>query len=144
MSTFSTTVSSPLPPADVFTYMARFSNAAEWDPGVVSAEDVTPGPPVRGSRYLLVVGFLTRKVPLEYRIEEIDAPRRVVLQAENSMISSTDIIEVSPGPDGGSTIAYEANLNLKGKLALFSPLAALAFRRVGERAASGLSAALAT
>ena len=84
----------PDTPADVFEYLARFSNAAYWDPGVSSAEDITPGPPAYGSTYRLVVRFLGLSVPLEYRIEEIDTPKRVVLRAENSMVRSTDVIEV--------------------------------------------------
>jgi len=49
MATYRTSVSSPKSPADVFSYLARFSNAAHWDPGVSAAEDITPGPPAFGS-----------------------------------------------------------------------------------------------
>ena len=100
MATYRTSVSSPRPPADVFAYLARFSNAAHWDPGVAAAEDVTAGPPAFGSTYRLQVRFLGLTVPLEYRIEEIDAPNRVVLQAENSMVRSTDVIEVAEALTG--------------------------------------------
>ncbi len=60
--------------------MARFSNAAEWDPGVTEAAEDDPGPPAFGSTYRLKVRFFGLTVPLEYRIEEIDRPRRVVLR----------------------------------------------------------------
>ena len=58
MATYRTSVSSPRPPADVFAYLARFSNAAHWDPGVSAAEDITAGPPAFGSTYRLMVRFL--------------------------------------------------------------------------------------
>ena len=76
MATYRTSVSSPRRPEDVFRYLARFSNAAQWDPGVSSGEDMTPGAPAKGSTYRLVVRFLGLSVPLQYRIEEIDAPKR--------------------------------------------------------------------
>ena len=143
MTTCHISASSPRPPADVFAYLSRFSNAVEWDPGVTFAEDKTPGPPARGSTYRLVAKFLGLSVPLEYRIEEIDSPRRVVLRAENKMIRSTDVIEVSPAPGGGSTVTYEATLTSKGASAILAPLLGSSFRRVCDRAAAGLRAKLA-
>jgi Polyketide cyclase / dehydrase and lipid transport len=136
-------VPSPRHPADVFEYLARFSNAAHWDPGVSSAEEITPGPPACGSAYRLVVKFLGLSVPLEYRIEEIDPPTRVSLRAENSIIRSTDVIEVAPADGGGSIVTYEATLAPKGVSTLLEPLLGAVFRGIGDRAAAGLRAALA-
>jgi carbon monoxide dehydrogenase subunit G len=143
MSTYRTTVASSWPAADAFEYMARFSNAAKWDPGVLAGEDTEPGPPSSGSSYRLVVGVLGRRVRLEYRIEEIDRPRRVVLQAQNATIRSRDVIEVSPGPGGGSRVTYEATLKARGVAILLAPLVGVALRRIGDRAAAGLRTALA-
>jgi hypothetical protein len=143
MATYRTSVSSPRPPADVFAYLARFSNAARWDPGVPAAEDLTPGPTVFGSTYRLMVRFLGLTVPLEYRIEEIDAPKRVVLRAENTMVRSVDVIEVAPALGGGSTVTYEATLTPKGSARALAPIIGLVFRRIGDRAAAGLRASLA-
>lgn len=144
MATYRTSVSSPRPPADVFAYLARFSNAARWDPGVSDAEQITPGPPALGSTYRLRVRFLGVTVPFEYRIEEIDAPKRVVLQAENTMVRSTDVIEVAPVLGGGSSVTYKATLTPKGPSTALAPLIGVIFRRIGDRAAAGLSASLAT
>jgi hypothetical protein len=143
MVTYRTSVSSPQPPADVFAYLARFSNAVHWDPGVSAAEDITPGPPAFGSTYRLMVRFFGFTLPLEYRIEEIDAPKRVVLRAENAMVRSTDAIEVALTLGGGSTVTYEATLTPKGASAALAPLIGVIFRRIGDRAAAGLRAALA-
>jgi hypothetical protein len=123
--------------------MARFSNGAEWDPGVTEATEVEPGPPGLGSTYRLGVRVFGRAVLLSYRIEDFDPPHRVVLSAENSMVRSTDVVEVAPEPGGGSILTYDATLGLKGGAVLFTPFLALSFRRIGNRAIVGLSAALA-
>jgi hypothetical protein len=142
MPSFRATVTSDLSPDEAFAYMARFSNAAEWDPGVIAAEEEPPGPPALGSHYRLRIGFLGRQLPLDYRITEIEEPRRVVLQAENSMVRSTDTIEVSPCPGGGSSVRYDADLAPKGPYIVLAPLLGVAFRRIGARAVAGLQEAL--
>jgi Polyketide cyclase / dehydrase and lipid transport len=144
MATYRARVSSQLPPAEVFDYMARFSNAAEWDPGVIEADEDgggLPGPAL-GSSFRLMVRSVGRAIPLEYRIVEFDRPRRVVLRAENSIVRSTDVISVVPGPGTGSTITYDAKLQLKGAAALFTPMLGLWLRRIGDRAVVGLRATL--
>jgi len=144
MATYRARVTSPRPAAEVFDYIARFSNSAEWDPGVTDVTEADPWPPALGSTYRLMVRSFGRDVPLEYRIAEFDRPYRVVLSAENSIVRSTDVIEVSEGPEGGSTLTYDATLGLKGVAALFTPLVNVSFRHVGDRAIAGLRAALAT
>ena len=143
MATYRARVASARPPVEVFDYVARFSNAAEWDPGVSEATEADPGMPTLGSTYRLMVRAFGRAVPLDYRITEFDRPHRVVLIAENSMLRSTDVIEVFEEPGGGSTLTYDAALGLKGVAALFTPLLDRAFRRIGDRAIVGLRAAVA-
>jgi hypothetical protein len=43
-----------------FGYLATFSDAAEWDSGVLAEERLDPGPAGVGSRFRLVVPFLGR------------------------------------------------------------------------------------
>lgn len=142
MATYRTVLPSTRAPADAFAYLARFSNAAHWDPGVAAAEDLTPGPPALGSAYRLMVRSFGITSPLTYRIVTFDPPRRVVLQAENAFVRSTDTIDVAGGPDG-ATVTYTAMLAVKGPAAVLGPLVGVAFRRIGDRAAGGLRAALA-
>jgi hypothetical protein len=104
---------------------------------------MTSGAPGNGSTYRLVVRFLGLSVPLQYCIEEIDSPKRVVPQAENFMVRSTDVIEASPASGGGSTLIYQATLSMKGPSAVLAPPVGVAFRRIGDRAAASLRAALA-
>ena len=43
--------------ADVFDYVADFSNAAEWDPGIAEATKVTDGQVRMGSEFDVVALF---------------------------------------------------------------------------------------
>jgi hypothetical protein len=143
MATYRTRIESSREPAALFTYMARFSNAAAWDPSVTEAEELQPGPPALGSSYRLVVKSFGRSLPLQYRIIEFDENRRVVLRAENGWLRSTDVIEVAAAAEGRSTLSYDATLSLKGPLAIFSPVLQRPFQRLGDQAAAGLRTALA-
>ena len=144
MARYRTTVHSTKSPEEAFDYLARFSNAREWDPGIVEAVDLTGDPVGPGSRFRLVSRFLGRRVPLEYRVTDYERPTRVVLAADEASIRSTDAISVVAA-DQGSRVTYEADLRLKVPFgSLMDPLLALAFRRIGDRAAAGLRKALST
>ena len=44
MARYIATVESRSPAAETFGYLAAFSNAAEWDPGVLAGQRLDPGP----------------------------------------------------------------------------------------------------
>jgi len=142
MARYRTTVQSQKAPEDAFDYLADFANAQEWDPGVVEGENLTGRPLGQGSRFRLVSRFAGRRVPLEYRITTFERPGRVVFQADQAAVRSTDEIRFEAGGTG-TLVTYEADLGLKGPLGrLLDPLLAVAFRRIGDRAAAGLREAL--
>jgi Polyketide cyclase / dehydrase and lipid transport len=122
---------------DVFSYLSDFSNSQEWDPGVVTAERVTAGAVVEGAEFRLVTRFLGSQSALTYRIVEYDSPRVVTFHGENEAVISHDRITFVSESDG-TTIHYDARLQLKGYRKLMAPLVAFAFRRVGERGLNGL------
>jgi hypothetical protein len=68
MPRYQATVASRRPAPDTFGYLATFSNAAEWDPGVISAGQLDPGPVRPGTRFRLIVPFHRRHLR--------DRPRR--------------------------------------------------------------------
>ena len=142
MARYRTTVGSSRTAEDAFDYLAEFSHAAEWDPGVVEGESLD-GPPVRtGSRFRLLSRVAGRSVPLEYRVVALERPHRVVLQADQRALRSTDEIRFA-AVDGRTEVTYEADLRLKGRLGrILDPLLTVAFRRIGDRAAAGLRRAL--
>jgi carbon monoxide dehydrogenase subunit G len=142
MATYSTQIEAAGGQDEVFEYLATFSNAHEWDPGVVGGEALTPGPVAVGSMFRLRVRLAGRVVPFEYRILELDRPRRVVLQATHGHMTSTDTITVH-GVSSGSQVRYVAVFQARGLLRLASPLIARFFSTMADRAAAGLRATLA-
>jgi len=138
---YQATVQSHRPPAETFAYLATFSNAAEWDPGVLAGEQLDPGPVRPGTRFRLVVPFLGLRMPLTYRVTSYQPGREVVLAAASSLLRATDKIVVTGGTDG-SAVSYEAEVRLRGPLHLLDPLLRPGFRAIADRAAAGLAQAL--
>jgi len=134
---YRTTIATPRQPDDAFKYMASFENVAAWDPSVIEAERFATGELGVGSRFRVVVSSAGRKLPLEYKITEFEPSRLVVLLAETSTLRSLDKITVEPTPTG-ATVSYDASLEMVGLLGIFNPVLALAFKRLGDRAAAGL------
>lgn len=134
---YRTTIATPRQPEDAFHYMASFENIADWDPSVIEAERVASGELGVGCRFRVLVSSARRKLPLEYTITAFEPSRRVVLLAETSTLRSLDVITVEPAPTG-ATVNYDARLEMVGSLRIFNPLLAVAFKRIGDRAAAGL------
>jgi len=141
MARYQATVASRRGAAETFDYMATFSNAAQWDPGTLAAEQLDPGPVQAGTRFRLTVAFGGRGMPLTYRITRYQPPREVELEAVNGLLRGTDRIVVTDGPR--VSVSYEAEVVLRGPLHLLDPLLRRGFDTVGERAAAGLARALA-
>ncbi len=121
-----------------FAYLADFATISDWDPGVARSRRLTEGAPEVGSRYEVISSFLGREIPLEYEILEIDPPRRVLLRAETSTMTSLDEMTFDLRPGGGTIVTYDADLSMKG-VARFAELPMrLAFRRLGDNARDGL------
>jgi hypothetical protein len=141
MARYQATVRSHRPAAETFGYLSTFSNAADWDPGVLTGEQLDPGPVRRGTRFRLVVPFLGRRVSLTYRITSCQPGREVVLAATSALLRATDKIVVTGAADG-SAVSYEAEVRLRGPLHLLDALLRPGFRAVGDRAAAGLAQVL--
>ena len=141
MARYTATILSTLQAADAFAYMADFSNARLWDPSVSSAARQGQGPIEVGTTFALVARFAGREVPLTYAIVKYEPPSLVVLEAQRGFVSR-DTITVAEAAGGGSTVHYDAVLELRGIGRLLDPLVQLAFKRTGAKAEAGLRAAL--
>jgi Polyketide cyclase / dehydrase and lipid transport len=143
MARYAATVTSQHPAPDTFSYLATFTNTADWDPGVISAEQLDGGPVRPGTRFRLVVPFLGRRLPLTYQVVTLVPGREIVLAGGSRLLRATDRIVVDPAGDG-ATVNYQADVRLRGPLALLDTLLRPGFRAVGQRAAAGLAQVLGT
>jgi Polyketide cyclase / dehydrase and lipid transport len=141
MAHYHATIDSPRGQAETFDFLATFSNAAQWDPGVLSGEQLDPGPVRLGTRFRVVVPFLGRRLPLTYVVTRYSADGMIALEAVSRLLRLVDWIEVAAQGDG-ATVSYDADVRLRGPLRLLDPLLQRGFGVVGDRATAGLARAL--
>jgi carbon monoxide dehydrogenase subunit G len=135
-------IETTLPIEAAFDYVADFANAQEWDPGVASAHRIDDGPVAVGARYDLGVRMGGRVAPMEYRIAELDRPRRVVLVGTGSNVDAVDDIRFERSGDR-TRIDYTADIRLGGLLRVAQPFLGGSFAKVARDAAGGLERTLA-
>src|SRR3954465_10110680 len=131
----------PTPPDETFAYIADFTNTAEWDPGIAEARRGTPEPTALGSRFELIALFRGNRQRFEYVVTEFEDGRRVALHGDGEKAVSDDVITVSASA-GGTHIAYEADIRLKGAFRVAEPFFGSAFKRMCDHAIDGLPARL--
>lgn len=128
-------------PERALAYMADFSHAAEWDPGVVEARHLDAGEVGEGSTFDLVVRVPGRNLPMRYQITDY-GPDRVTFTSRSAALESVDTVSVARRGDA-TEVTYDARINFRGLLRLVDPLLALGFRGVAGRAIRGLQHRLA-
>lgn len=124
---------------DAFAFVADFGNAMHWDPGVATSKATSSGPTGKGSTYDLGVRMGSKVTPMEYRITEFEAPRKVVLAGTGKNVTATDEIRFTPAASGsGTTIDYIADIRLGGILGLIQPLLGRQFEKLARNAVEGM------
>jgi len=143
MPRYITVINSTWSVDQAFAFMSDFSNAARWDPGVLSARRLDTGEVREGSSFDLTVAFSGRKMTLRYAVRSLKAPQQVVFVASTSLLESVDTLTFEQLGDE-CRMTYDADLRLKGLAAVANPLLAVGFRRVGDRARDSLRSVLTT
>ena len=132
----------PRPIDEVFAYASNFSNAAQWDPGVVASRKISQGPVGVGTEFALRVRFGPRSIPMTYVVREYEPPKRVVLEGKGDSIRALDDIGFASTP-GGTRITYTADISMLGAFSCTERWLKGPLDRVGKNAVQGLQAALA-
>lgn len=143
MAHYDATIPSSWTPQQTFDYMADFRHVAEWDPSIPEVTLVEGVPGEHGTTYEVWLEVLGRKTPLLYTCVEHRRPERLVFRAETDHVTSTDTITVGIGPEG-TTVTYDAQLDLHGVRKLADPVAGIALTRASDRAKAGLEVKLAS
>lgn len=134
-------IETTLPIDRAFAFVADFSNAHRWDPGVVSSERSNPGPVGIGARYRLGVRLNGRAAPMDYEIAVFEPSRRVVLRGTGSGVAAVDDIRFE-ATGTGTRIDYIADIRLQGLMRLATPFAGGAFARIARDARDGMQRTL--
>ena len=135
------TLQTTLPIDRAFAFVADFSNAERWDPGVAWSKAVANSTPRVGTEYELGVRLGGRVAPMSYRITLIDPAKRVVLGGRGSNVSAVDDIRFEQ-TDGGTRIDYTADIELTGWMRLAAPFAGRAFASIARNARDGMQRTL--
>jgi len=141
MPVITETVETDLPTEQSFDYVANFENIIEWDPGVTTARKVTAGPAGVGTEYALDLEYGGSPLSMVYRITEWDPPRLVVLEGDGDRSLAVDRISFRP-TSTGTSVEYQADIQLKGPFRLAQPFLGKLFREIGEGARTGLDGRL--
>ena len=128
-------------PEDVFAYLSDFRTVAEWDPGVVSSEQVVGDGPGEGAVYDVVTSNNGRELTFRYRTTAYDEPNRFTVVGKRFPLTSTDTVTVQRGDDG-TTVTYDAVLETPVLASLADRIIAPTFQKIGDAAAEGLARAL--
>lgn len=138
------TVDKPLD--TVFSYLSDFTTTTEWDPGTVKTIR-TSGDGGFGTEYANTTTFAGRETQLTYVVQELVPNQRIALRGENKTVIAHDTMtfrEVASGASATSTeVTYTADFTFKGLTRLYAPFLKPAFKRLGDEAETGMTAALA-
>lgn len=119
---------------DVFEYLSDMTNAAVWDPSISDVRRLDDGELGVGSRFRVTLGFLGRKLELNYEVIAFEPASRVVVRAQTGLFLSEDSIVISSGAPGVTEVRYVARLSGIGAGKVFDPLFGLAIRHFGRQA----------
>jgi uncharacterized protein YndB with AHSA1/START domain len=121
------------PPEEVFAYLDQLERHGEWQQGIVSTTDVTPGPVRIGTRATdLRRGAGGMKMKVTYEIVGYDPPRRTSFKGVNGPIRVVGSVTVEPVA-GGSKVTLELDFEGRGIGKLFAAMA----RRQASREVPG-------
>ena len=124
-----------------FAYVADFTTAAEWDPGIHESRKVS-GDGGIGTVYEVQAEFRGKTMPFTYTVTAYDENRRIVLDGVGEKATSLDTIAFDDAGDGRTCITYSADFKLKGALRLAEPFLGGTFRGLARTALAGLEAKL--
>ncbi len=123
---------------DVFRYVSDFSHIEQWDPGVIEAQKMTPGPVRPGSEFQLKCKFLCFSFSMNYRVARLEPPHLVVFEGRGKKFSAQDTISFHQAGNG-TKIEYSLELTFEK---VSSPMEKFVFfftKRIAKAAIRGLA-----
>ena len=110
------------PLAEVFDFLADFTNTEKWDPGTVSTTRLDTAALAVGARWRNVSEFRGRRTELEYTLRTLDPGKQLIFEGKNKTVTATDNLTFSSGVGNRTTITYRATFDFHGLAKLAGPL----------------------
>jgi hypothetical protein len=136
------TITTDKPRDEVFSYLADFSNAVHWDPGTEQSTPRDADGPKVGQVYDLVVVWGSRKLPMVYETTELVQGDRVTFVGDGSTTRAVDTLTFTDLSDGGTRVAYSADISLKWPYRISEPFLGAKFVELGDEAEESLTRVL--
>ncbi|MFT5357137.1 MAG: ribosome-associated toxin RatA of RatAB toxin-antitoxin module [Polyangiales bacterium] len=122
----------------VFHFLADFRNLPLWDPGITKSRLVRGDAHSKGAHFAIESQFLGLRIPLSYTTRHYDdSAFEAVIEGEGNSLSAVDRIFITARPSG-CQLLWQADFELKCFRRLAEPMSRPLFRRLGEKAMSGL------
>ena len=144
MANYRMTLQSLRSQAELFTYMATFSNAAMWNPRVESADSDSGDDLKVGSEFHLAIKIRKKTTPFVYSILEFDPPQRLVVEAVTTTFYIRDTITVRTTEMDHSEMTYAATLRFRGFASILDGALIIVIRQIGRKAKHSLETILST
>lgn len=120
------------PQGELFSYLADYTHAPEWNPYVQSAIATTEHELGIGSSFVLDMHIGKRVTPFTYTIIEFNPPERVTLEALTKTFYTRDIITLAARQEGGCQLTYFSSLRFRGFAAIMNGGLLVAFPSAGK------------
>ena len=126
------------PVAEVFDYMADFSNENEWNSVAHDVGQLNPGPVGVGARFK---GEYDRMGNVEYEIKEYARPDHLGCEGRAKMLTWDSTFDFS-GREGGTRLVGTIDPHPKGVLRLAKPLMEMVMRAQMQKGMGNVKATL--
>src|SRR5690349_1035328 len=116
------------PVEEVFDFVADERNEPRYNPRMLRAEQVSPGPIGRGTRFQAEVTTMGRPSEMVIEFTDFERPRRLASSTHLSTMDIAGILTFDPLAEG-TRMRWSWELRPRGMLKLMTPLVA----RMGRR-----------
>src|SRR3954447_10103504 len=121
----------------VFDYVVDQTNEPQYNPEMVRAEKITPGPIGKGTLFRSAVRSGRRTADMLIETTEYDRPRRMASSTTMKQMDIRYLLEFEPVADG-TRMRWSGEVRPKGGLRLLGPLVTWMGRRQEQRIWSAL------
>ena len=92
------------PPDAVFAFVAELDNLPTWQPGVISAEQTSPGAIGVGTTARVLRELMGQRLTVDVSVTAFDPGRRLALESTAAGLSVSAAMDLEPAPEGTKVV----------------------------------------